>query len=54
MFQKKCDGCGKTVRTFRWPKGWVKIGISRFGSLYECDGIAWWCPACHKAKKHGC
>jgi len=54
MFQKKCNGCGKTVHTLGWPKGWVKIGTSRYGKRYDRDGIAWWCSSCHKAKKHGC
>jgi len=53
MHIAKCEWCGKEVqfRTYRhhWPKGWVLIGISRWGKKHhKSRGWASWCPAHHK------
>lgn len=44
----KCDGCGKAVIYKEWPKGWIKTGVSRYGTGYDKEGIGWWCPVCGK------
>lgn len=41
----RCEYCGK-VESFKeneWPEGWSQSALSRFGTCYSEEGLAWWC-----------
>jgi hypothetical protein len=46
-----CERCDKNAEYVVWPEGWMQTGVSRHGTKYEPDGIAWWCPPCAAIKE---
>jgi hypothetical protein len=42
------DPCSPVFVYPTWvhPNDWSQFGVSRYGTTYERDGLAWYCPHC--------